>query len=226
MLGVYHAFASYMLYQERELEASRTKAQLTEARLHALKMQLHPHFLFNTLNSVSALLERHPADARRILAQLGDLLRASLRADARHVVTLENEIDFLGRYLDIERVRFGERLAVTMRIEPETRRAAVPSFLFQPLVENAIRHGIAPREDGGRMWISAERADGHLVIHVTDDGSGLSRRPPREGVGLSNTRRRLGELYGSDQVLSLDPRPGGGTDVRVEIPFRELVADP
>lgn len=221
-VGAYHAFTNYFLYRERELEASRAKAQLTEARLSALKMQLHPHFLFNTLNSVSALLEDDPADARRVLAGLADLLRASLRTDARHVIPLEDEVDFLRRYLEIERIRFGDRLDVTMRIEPDTRRAGIPSFLFQPLVENAIRHGIASREDGGRMWISSERRNGSLVLHVADDGPGLSRKPVREGIGLANTRRRLGELYGADQALALRERPQGGLDVRVEIPFRTL----
>ena len=220
-LGVYHAFTNYFLFRERELEASRAKAQLTEARLAALKMQLHPHFLFNTLNSVSALLERQPGEARKVLAQLADLLRASLRADARHVITLEDEIDFLRRYLEIERIRFGDRMEVTTRIEPATHRACVPSFLFQPLVENAIRHGIARREAEGRMWISAERVDGSLVIHVMDNGPGVAR-PSAEGIGLANTRRRLAELYGGDHALSLSPRPGGGLDVRVEIPFRVM----
>lgn len=222
VVGVYHAFTNYFMYRERELEASRAKAQLTEARLQALKMQLHPHFLFNALNSVSALLEEEPGEARRVIAQMAELLRASLRADARHVIPLEEELDFLRRYLDIERIRFGERLDVTMRIGAETRRAAIPSFLFQPLVENAIRHGIARREDGGRMWLSAERLNGSLVIHVMDDGPGVSHRPVREGIGLANTRRRLTELYGEEQMLSLCARPGGGLDVRVEIPFRPL----
>jgi signal transduction histidine kinase len=222
VVGVYHAFANYLLYRARELEATRAKAQLTEARLRALRMQLHPHFLFNTLNSVSALVDHRPAEARRILALLADLLRVSLRTDARHVIPLEDEIRFLERYLDIEQVRFGERLWVTMSVEPETRRAATPSFLFQPLVENAIRHGIAQRDEGGRMWISARRRNGSLVIHVMDDGPGIDGRMVEEGIGLSNTRRRLGELYGAEQSLSLSQRPGGGLDVRVEIPFRPL----
>lgn len=224
-IGVYHAFTNYMRRREREMEASRARAQLTAARLSALRMQLHPHFLFNTLNSASALLEDQPAEARRVLAQLADLLRASLRTDGRHVIRLEDEIGFLRRYLDIERIRFGDRLGVTMRIQPETRRAAIPSFLFQPLVENAIRHGLARREEGGRMWISAERMNGSLVLHVMDNGPGLSRQPVREGIGLANTRRRLEELYGSDQSLALREGPDGGLDVCVEIPFRVLRAD-
>jgi signal transduction histidine kinase len=225
VVGVYHAFANYFLYRERELEASRATAQLTEARLNALKMQLHPHFLFNTLNSVSSLLEAEPREARRVLAQLADLLRASLKADVRHVIPLADEMQFLNRYLDIERVRFGDRLDVTLRMGPDTERAAIPSFLFQPLVENALRHGIARREAGGRMWISASRADGSLVIHVMDNGPGIARGPVSEGIGLANTRRRLRELYGDEQSLSLCPRPGGGVDVRVELPFRMLGRD-
>ncbi|HUF71064.1 MAG TPA: histidine kinase [Longimicrobiales bacterium] len=222
VIGVYHAFTNYFLYRERELEASRAREQLTEARLQTLRMQLHPHFLFNTLNSVSALLEDQPGEARRVIAQLADLLRASLRSDALHVIALEDELQFLRRYMDIEQIRFGDRLDVDLRIDPATRRAAIPSFLFQPLVENAIRHGVAHRESDGRLWISAERHNGALVIHVMDNGPGMPQRPVKEGVGLANTRRRLEELYGSGQSLSLDTRDGGGVDVRVEIPFRVL----
>ncbi len=223
-VGVYHAFANYFRYREREVAASRATAQLTEARLRALKMQLHPHFLFNTLNSVSALIDDQPGDARRVLAQLAELLRASLRADARHIITLEDELEFLQRYLDIERLRFGERLDVTLGIDPATRRAGVPSFLFQPLVENAIRHGVARRETDGRIWLSSEWANGSLVLDVMDNGPGLPPRPVREGIGLRNTRRRLAELYGTDHALSLRPRPGGGLHVRVAIPYRVLEA--
>lgn len=221
VVGVYHAFTHYFLYRERELEASRARTQLTEARLSALKMQLHPHFLFNSLNSVSALLEDHPRKARRVLAQLADLLRASLRSEAHHVIALEDEMEFLERYLDIERIRFRHRLVTRTEVEPEARRAAVPSFLLQPLVENAIRHGIARREEGGRIGISAGRANGALVLHVTDDGPGVSG-PIREGVGLGNTRRRLAELFGPDHALTFSEGPDGGLDVRVEIPFRKL----
>lgn len=223
-VGVYHAFANYVLFRQRELEASRAREQLSQARLQALRMQLHPHFLFNTLNSISALLEDEPAEARRMIAQLGDLLRASLRADVLHVIPLEDEIGFLRRYLDIERIRFGDRLIVSMRIEPDTGRAAVPSFLLQPLVENAIRHGIARREHAGHLWVSAQRHNGSLVLHVLDNGPGMPVKPAAQGIGLANTRRRLRELYGREQALALCARPGGGLDVRVEIPFRLVEA--
>jgi LytS/YehU family sensor histidine kinase len=155
-----------------------------------------------------------------MIAQLSDLLRESLRTDVLHVVALEDEIRFLQRYLDIEQVRFGDRLTVSLHIEPDTLRAAVPSFLFQPLVENAIGHGIAQRESGGHMWVSAQRLDGSLVIHVLDNGPGMPSKPARHGIGLANTRRRLEELYGAEQALALSARPGGGLDVRVQIPFR------
>lgn len=225
VVGAYHAFTNYVLYRERELEASRATAQLTEARLNALKMQLHPHFLFNTLNSISALLEHRPREARRVLAQLADLLRASLRSEARHVIPLDDELDFLARYVGIEQIRFGERLVVEMDIDPAARRAAVPSFLLQPLVENGIRHGIVHRDGAGWLRVSAERANGALVLHVMDNGPGAPGRPFREGIGLANTRRRLGELYGSDHDLSFTERSEGGLDVRVQIPFRLLEAD-
>jgi two-component system, LytTR family, sensor kinase len=225
VVGVYHAFSNYVLYRERELEASRARAQLTEARLSALKMQLRPHFLFNTLNSISALLERHPREARRVLAELAELLRASLRSEARHVIPLEEELDFLERYLGIERVRFGDRLDVEVEVDPAIRRAAVPSFLLQPLVENGIRHGILRGDGVGWLRISAARENGTLVLHVMDNGPGAASEPMREGIGLATTRRRLGELYGPDHTLALSDRREGGLDVRVEIPYRVLQTD-
>lgn len=225
VVGVYHAFTHYVLYRERELEASRAKAQLTEARLNALKLQIHPHFLFNTLNSVSAMLEREPRAARRVLAQLADLLRASLRSEARHVTALEDEIGFIERYLDIERIRFEDRLDVSIDVDPVATRAAVPSFLLQPLVENAVRHGIAKRDEAGQLRISAERSNGALVLHVVDDGPGMSGHAVQEGVGLGNTRRRLNELYGDEYGLTFMAGPRGGFDVRVEIPYRVLETD-
>lgn len=226
IVGVYHAFSNYVLYRERELEASLARAQLTEARLSALKMQLRPHFLFNTLNSISALLERQPREARRVLAELAELLRASLRSEARHVIPLEEELEFLERYLGIERVRFGDRLDVKVDVDPRVRRAAVPSFLLQPLVENGIRHGIVRGDGVGWLRITAARENGTLVLHVIDNGPGTAAKPTREGIGLATTRRRLGELYGQDHTLALSDRAEGGLDVRVEIPYRALEADP
>ena len=225
IVGVYHAFAHYVLYRERELEVSRAKTQLTEARLNALKLQIHPHFLFNTLNSVSAMLEREPRAARRVLAQLAELLRASLRSEARHLTSLEDEIGFIERYLDIERIRFEDRLVVRIDVKAAVRRAAVPTFLLQPLVENAVRHGIAKREDAGRLHVTAERSNGSLILHVVDDGPGISGPAVQEGVGLGNTRRRLSELYGGEYGLTFQAGPRGGFDVRVEIPYRVLEAD-
>lgn len=223
VVGVYHAFTNYFLYRVREMEASRAKAHLSEARLQALRMQIHPHFLFNTLNSISALIDEHPSEARRVMAQLGDLLRATLRNDARHVVSLEEEVALVRDYLRIEEIRFDDRLTVATDIDPAVHRAAVPSFLLQPLVENAIRHGIGHRERGGRLWLSAERVDGRVVIHVKDNGVGIEEASvPSEGIGLSNVRSRLREIYGTEQSLTLRAREGGGMDARVEIPFRVL----
>lgn len=220
-VGVYHAFTNYFLSRVRELEASQAKARLSEARLQALKMQIHPHFLFNTLNSISALIDEQPVEARRVLAQLGDLLRATLRSEASHVVSLKDEVALVRDYLGIEQIRFDDRLAVTTEIDPAAYRAAVPSFLLQPLVENAIRHGIGRRERGGRLWLSAKRINGRLVIHVQDDGDGFDGESgPGEGIGLSNIRNRLRELYGPEQSLVLRAREGGGVDARVELPFR------
>lgn len=220
IVGVYHAFTNYFLSRVRELEATRARSQLSEARLQALKMQIHPHFLFNTLNSISALVEEQPAEARRIVARLGELLRATLRSDARHVVPLEDELALARDYLGIEQIRFDDRLTVETDVDPEVRRARVPSLLFQPLIENAIRHGIGPMESGGRLWISAERLDGKLVVHIVDDGAGMRDGPMNEGIGLANVRSRLRELYGPEYSLTLREREKGGVDVRVEIPLR------
>lgn len=224
VIGVYHAFTNYFLYRMRELEASQAKAQLSEARLLALEMQLHPHFLFNTLNSISALVEEQPSEARRFIARLADLLRASLRSEATHVIPLEEEIEFVERYLEIEKMRFQDRLEVDVDVDPEVRGAEVPSFILQPLVENAIRHGIGRRERGGRLWLSAERRDGALVLSVRDDGVGMAEAAVREGIGLSNTRSRLRELYGHRQSLVLAEASEGGVEVHVEIPYRETRA--
>lgn len=224
LIGVYHAFTNYFLLRVRELEAAQARVHLSEARLEALRLQIQPHFFFNTLNSISALLEEQPVEARRVIAQLADLLRATLRSDAREMVRLEDEVALVRRYLDIEKIRFGDQLDVCLRIDPEVRGAAVPSFVLQPLVENAIRHGIGRREGGGRLRLSAERLDGRLVMQVEDDGGGLGNSLG-EGIGLANTRGRLRELYGTEQSLLLRERPKGGVAVTVEIPFRTLDED-
>ncbi len=218
----------YRKYREEELKASELRTQLAQAQLQALKMQLHPHFLFNTLNAVSELVYRSPETAERMITQLSDMLRLSLDRVGVQEVPLKQELDFLDKYLKIEQTRFQERLRVEMKIDPGALDSLVPNMILQPLVENAVRHGIAPRSRGGRIEIRAERADGMLHLDVCDDGQGLPSEPaPQQrgkkngGVGLANTRARLERLYGTSHRFELTSTPGSGLTVSLAIPFRE-----
>jgi signal transduction histidine kinase len=218
-----------MLYQrvlERERAAAELEAALTRSRLDALRGQLQPHFLFNTLNTISSLLRDDPDGAERILTRLGDLLRMSLQEGGNDEVPVEKELAFLERYIDIQRVRFADRLTVTVGAGPEVQRALVPSLLLQPLVENAIRHGIEPRAGTGSVRVRVERAGERLVIEVLDDGVGIAadgtngHETNGHGVGLRNTRQRLEQLHGDRQSLDISSLPGGGTAVRITLPWR------
>jgi sensor histidine kinase YesM len=231
ILLVSHVLDYYRRYQREELKASRLKAELAEAQLQvaqaqlqALKMQLHPHFLFNTLNSVSALLDEDVEAADEMLARLGDLLRLTLANSGAQEVTLQEELEFLRCYLEIERVRFQDRLAVSMEIDPLTLDALVPNLILQPIVENAIRHGIALRIAPGRIEICAARRGDRLQLRVRDNGPGIQSKADaitaREGVGLSNTRARLRQLYGPDHAFELSDAAGGGLQLTIEIPFQ------
>jgi two-component system, LytTR family, sensor kinase len=223
VVGIASAYGYYQKYRERELEASKLEARLAQSRLQVLKMQLHPHFLFNTLNAISELIYRAPEAADRMLTDLSDLLRLSFENLEVQEVPLKQELEFLKKYLEIEQMRFHDRLKVDMHISPDTLDATVPNMILQPLVENAIKHGIAPRVSGGRIDINAARSNGHLEINVIDDGLGvpfgdLENLP--EGVGLSNTRRRLKHLYGDKHKFDLRSVEKGGLSVALEIPFR------
>ncbi len=224
MAFVSHGVLFYRRWRERELRASRLEAQLAQAQLQMLRMQLHPHFLFNTLHSVSALMHTDVKAADRILALLGDLLRDSLDKVGAQEVTLKQELDFVDRYLEIERTRFRDRLAVKTLVDPEAWDVPVPNLLLQPLVENAIRHGISRRAGTGHLVITAARVGNRLVLSVSDDGPGLPAEGmvrSRGGVGLANTQARLQQLYGSDALLELRSRADGrGVEARVEIPVR------
>jgi signal transduction histidine kinase len=211
-------------YQDVQAERERALAaegQAHRARLQALRYQLNPHFLFNTLNAVSTLIvEKKNYDAERMVARLSDFLRLTLECDSDVEVPLADELDFARRYLDIEQIRFGDRLTVQEDVDPDALSARVPPLLLQPLVENAVRHGIMPREEGGTLRIEARRVDDRLLLRVGDDGPG----PPAEtntesGVGLSNTKARLQSLYGERHRFSLQRADGGGCVVRVELPF-------
>jgi signal transduction histidine kinase len=208
--------------QERELTAAQLETRLAEAQLQALQRQLHPHFLFNTLHTISALIHRDPQSADDMLARLSDLLRLTLDRLGTQQVTLEEELDFLRKYLEIEQTRFGDRLQVHMDIEAGTLDAALPNLLLQPLVENALRHGIGPKIGGGRVDVRACREGDQLRLVVTDDGHGVSAdklNAFNTGVGLRNTRSRLEHLYGGRHRFEFRTVSGGGLEVTIVIPF-------
>jgi LytS/YehU family sensor histidine kinase len=224
VLGAAHALAYYRRYRRRELYASRLEAQLARAQLQVLKMQLHPHFLFNTLNAISALVHKDADLAERTIARLGDLLRLTLENAGAQEVSLQEELDFVTLYLEIEQARLGPRLGVHFAVEPEARGACVPNLILQPLVENAVRHGIAPYPRAGRVELVARREADRLRVEVRDDGPGLAGGA-REGLGLSNTRARLWQLYGPAHSFEMTNGPGRGVTVALTLPFRESPAD-
>jgi len=231
VVGFQHAFSVYRRSQERETEAARLalraselEKQLVRARLGALRMQLHPHFLFNTLNAIVVLVRQGKMqDADQMLTNLSDLLRLTLEEWENQEVPLRTELEFLRLYLDIERVRFQDRLSIDVAFEPETLEALVPSFLLQPLVENAIRHGVAKSSAAGKVTLRSWRTGSTLEFRITDDGPGLANAndAPASGVGLSNTRARLQQLYGRQGCLELESPESGGTVATIRIPYRD-----
>ena len=211
--------------RERSVRAAQLEAQLALAQFQALRAQLHPHFLFNALNAISALIHKDPARADRMLARLSELLRLAIDTSGLPEVRLIDEVDFVKRYLEIERMRFGERLDVRVDLPVETYDALVPNMLLQPIVENAVRHGVAPNPGPGRVEIRAQRNGSRLGIVVSDTGKGIAEDgTPNDkrggGVGLRTTRERLEKLYGVAQELALVNIPGGGFETRVLLPFR------
>ena len=221
IVAVSQAFDYYRSYREHELHASELEKHLAQAKLQALQMQLNPHFLFNTLHSISSLMHKDVEAADRMIMRLSDLLRAALDGVATQEVSLQQELELLKLYLGIEQIRFGERLTVEMDATPEALKAQVPNFILQPLVENAIRHGIEPRARPGRIELRARRDANTLTVEVCDNGKGLSSaKPAREGIGLTNTRARLRELYGATHKFELGPQADGGLKVAMTIPYR------
>ncbi len=196
---------------------AQLEGQLAKAQLQALQMQLHPHFLFNTLNSISALVRNDPEIADEMIQRLGDFLRITLEHASVTDLTLSEELEFVTCYLQIEEVRFSDRLKTSLDIAPDARNVRVPKLILQPLVENAIRHGIANRPSAGRIDITARRVDGHLRIVVRDDGPGMPGSP-KTGIGLGNTQERLKQLYGNAHRLALENSPDGGLAVTLELP--------
>src|SRR5437016_3099274 len=218
-----HALLYYQNFRASELTQSSLKTQLAQAQLRALKMQLHPHFLFNTLHSISSLVLEDPPKANSMIAQLGDFLRLTLENSNQQLVSLKEETEFLRCYLEIEQVRFGDRLTVAFELEPQTLSAQVPHLILQPVVENAIQHAIAPRATRGHINIEAKRFNSLLRVEVRDDGPGIASNGDLlkpKGVGLSNVRARLHQIYGSDFRFELMNARDGGLTVVMEIPFQ------
>lgn len=217
----------YQRYRERERAAAALATELAQARLQALRMQINPHFLFNTLNTISALIRENPDAADRMIVRLSELLRRTLDRSDVQEVPLREEIEFLKSYLEIEQMRFADRLTVRFDIETKANELLVPHLILQPLVENALRHGIMPREEAGRVEIHARVAGDKLELRVWNNGNGLaapsdspdlSDKSPREGIGLKNVRSRLTQLYGGAQEFTLGNATGGGVEARLRIP--------
>jgi two-component system, LytTR family, sensor kinase len=234
ILGAILSTQYYQQFRDRELKASRLQAQLAQAQLQVLRMQLHPHFLFNTLNAISALLHKDVEKADMMIARLGELLRATLENAGIQEVPLRKELEFIEAYLEIEKARLGDRLQVRMDIDPEALDMAVPNFVLQPLVENAVRHGIAPLARVGRIDIRARQDNGMLRLEIQDNGPGLSAEqqareeagagvagPHRRGLGIANTRARLQQLYGRHHQFEMKNGPTQGLTVILFIPAQE-----
>lgn len=213
--------------RDRDVQAAQLGESLAEARLEALKMQIQPHFLFNTLHTISELVYEDPDAAERMIIRLGDLLRLTVDNAQNHEVTLAQEMEFLEAYLEIQRTRFNDRLDVMLNVADDTREALVPNLVLQPLLENAIRHGAASTGGRGVILVKTVQLDGRLRMEVHDNGTGPTPSPrprARQGVGVRNTRARLEQMYGADARLELSHCPIGGTVAAVEIPFRTAAA--
>ena len=222
IVGGVQAYGYYRRYLTSELRLERMERSFSQARLNSLRMQLDPHFLFNALNTISSHVERDPKLTRRMIEHLGDLLRMSLESKDRQEVPLAEELAFLEHYLEIQKIRFGDQLGIEIDIHPDVRYASVPSLFLQPLVENAIRHGISKRSWGGKIKVAAAPVDGHLYIEVLDDGVGL---PPgwtmenSSGLGISVTRERIAGMYPGQSRFEVHQRDIGGTAVEIELPL-------
>lgn len=223
ILSVGSALEYHRRYREGELAQSQLETRLAHAQLDALRAQLHPHFLFNTLNAISVLVRKQDtAGSIRMLTGVSELLRMALNTTSRQQVPLHEDLDFLDRYLDIEQTRFQDRLQVVRAIDSATLGALVPSLILQPLVENAIKHGLGTRSGAGRVELHASREGARLVLEVLDDGPGLAPGWDTQGgcIGVANVRARLHQLYGDRHAFTLENRAGGGVRARLELPFQ------
>lgn len=224
VIGVFYAFDYYRKYREREFVATRLEAQLAQAQLDSLRMQLHPHFLFNTLNSIVGLVRDNKNTAAvNMLVGLSDLLRHTLEYSSRHEVELREELNFIKLYLSIQEIRFSDRLRIELDIDPRTTKALVPNLILQPLTENALRHGIGRSAESGLVGIRSAVEDGHLRLTVYDEGAGLPddwQLKGSAGIGLANTAARLQQLYDDDHEFDIRNRARGGVEVVIVMPFR------
>jgi two-component system, LytTR family, sensor kinase len=223
ILGIGAAFEYYGKFRERELRASQLESRLAQAQLEVLRMQLQPHFLFNTLHTISAFMQEGEIEAAdRMISRLSDLLRLALDGAGAQEVPLRQEMDFLRRYLEIQQIRFQDQLRVRLDVPDDLLDAYLPNLILQPLVENAIKHGVTPRAEGGEVSVCVSRVDGMLHVTVRDDGPGVgsARAGNGSGVGLANTRARLDQLYGDRHRFSVGNHPGGGAVVELAIPYR------
>ncbi|HSG98930.1 MAG TPA: histidine kinase [candidate division Zixibacteria bacterium] len=218
----------YNRFRRERIRTAEIESRLARAELAALKMQLHPHFLFNTLNTIASLIREHPAEAERTVVRLADLLRTSLEGAGDTEIPLREELAFIRKYLDIELIRFQDRLTVDYRVADEALDALTPPLILQPVVENAIKHGIAPLEKDGRLTLSGGLQNGSLTLTVEDNGPGLPadwQRRLEERVGLANTRERLRQLYGDKQRFEIEHPTGGGARVRITIPYHTAYSE-
>jgi signal transduction histidine kinase len=221
---VAHALSYYGRFRDRELHSTKLEMELARSHLQTLKTNLQPHFLFNTMHSISSLMHTNVKAADKMMTRLSDLLRMSLESDELQVTTLNRELEFVAAYLEIEKIRFEERLNVVVNVVPETLDAQVPNLLLQPLVENAVRHGVSRLSAGGTIWITACREGDELHLSIRDNGPGLGEsvdKCARTGMGLRATHERLNTLYGAQQSVDIHNVPAGGVEVCIRVPFRE-----
>lgn len=225
ILFIAYVVSYYSKLKEREKFTSQLEVQLTKANLQVLKSQLQPHFLFNTMHSISGLMFQDVHAADRMMTRLSELLRMSLEEGTEQITTLNRELEFVNGYLEIEKMRLGDRLTVDLKISPETLDAEVPHLLLQPLVENAIQHGIAKVPYKGEIAIASRRDDGTLWVTISDNGpgfNGTNGTPSKPGIGIGTSRERLQTLYGEDQQIEFRSPQNGGTEVTICIPFRPI----
>ncbi|NOT06865.1 MAG: histidine kinase [Gemmatimonadales bacterium] len=224
LVAASHGIEYYRRYKDRELRATQLTSQLSKARLEVLKMQLQPHFLFNTLHAISALVTKNPSAADRIITRLGDLLRLSLQSNGTQEVPLKQELEFVDKYIDIQLTRFQDRLHIQVNAAPDALTGMVPSLLLQPLIENSIKYGVERHEAPSRIDVRARKVGDRLRLEVADDGPGFPatiKTPlPGRGLGLANTRARIAALYGDAGTLEIGEAPGGGALVIIDLPFR------